>query len=137
MRFKGIKVLKFSQFDLEKELTSLNEPSVEFKTTIQFRVIPQEDVLACLLSVRLVLLETKEDFAELKVESFFEIKPFNEVIKKAGDKFDVPNEIAINVVSSSANTVRGILFEKLKGTLVEKEIYPLVDADLLFNNLEN
>ena len=28
-------------------------------------MIPQENVLACALSVRLVLLETKEDFAEL------------------------------------------------------------------------
>ncbi|WP_445711734.1 hypothetical protein [Flavobacterium sp.] len=133
MRFKDIKVIKFSQFDLESEVNSLKEPLVEFQTNFQFRAIEKEDLLACLISVKLVLLATNEDFAELKVESFFEIKPFNEVIKKVENKYDIPDGILVNIASLSASTVRGILFEKLKGTIVEKEVYPLIDVNSLFN----
>lgn len=133
MRFKEIKVIKFSQFDLESEVNSLKEPLVEFQTNFQFRAFEKEDLLACLISVKLVLLATNEDFAELKVESFFEIKPFNEVIKKVEDTYDIPDGILVNIASLSASTVRGILFEKLKGTIVEKEVYPLIDVNSLFN----
>ena len=36
MRFKEIKVIKFSQFDIESEINSLKEPLVEFQTNFQF-----------------------------------------------------------------------------------------------------
>jgi hypothetical protein len=132
MRFKNIKVIKFSQFDLDNEINSIKEPLVEFQTNFQFRVIEKEDLLACLITVKLVLLATKEDFAELKVESFFEIKPFTDVIKKVENNFDIPDGILVNIASLSASTFRGILFEKLKGTIVEKEVYPLIDINSLF-----
>ena len=72
MRFKDIKVIKFSQFDFEEKLTPSKSPFIEFQTNCQFRVIEEQNLLTCLITVKLVLLETKEDFAELKVECFFE-----------------------------------------------------------------
>ena len=133
MRFRDIKIIKFSQFDLENSITSSKIPLVEFQTNFNFRAIENEDLLACLISVKLVLLETREDFAELKVENFFEIKPFNDVIKKGeGNNLDIPNGILINIASISASTIRGILFEKLKGTIVQNEIYPLIDINAMF-----
>ena len=90
-----------------------------------------------LIIVKLVLLETKEDFAALKVESFFELKPFNNVIQKVNDNFDIPDGILVNIATLSAGTVRGILFEKLKGTIVEKEVYPLIDINALFKQFQN
>ncbi len=137
MRFKDIKVLKFSQFDLDKEVISLKEPLVQFQTNFQFRIIDSEELVICLISIKLVLLETKEDFAELKVENIFEIKPINAIIKKDENSFNIPNEILANIASLSASTVRGILFEKLKGTIVEREIYPLFDVNSLINELKS
>ncbi len=137
MRFKDIKVIKFSQFDFEEKLTPSKSPFIEFQTNCQFRVIEEQNLLTCLITVKLVLLETKEDFAELKVECFFEITPFNDVIKKVENRFDIPNGLLVNIATLSVSTVRGILFEKLKGTIVEKEVYPLIDITTMFKNLKN
>jgi hypothetical protein len=136
MRFKNIKVLKFSQFDLQNEVDSNKVPLVKFQTNFQFRIIENEELLGCLITVKLVLLESEEDFAELKVDNFFEITPFSKITKKGENKFDIPNAIIVNVASISASTIRGILFEKLKGTIVEKEIYPLIDVNSLFEGLK-
>ena len=58
---------------------------------------------------------------------------FNDVIKKGeGNNLDIPNGILINIASISASTIRGILFEKLKGTIVQNEIYPLIDINAMF-----
>lgn len=137
MRFKDIKVIKFSQFDFEEKLTPSKSPFIEFQTNCQFRAIEEQNLLTCLISVKLVLLETKEDFAELKVECFFEITPFNDVIKKVENRFDIPNGLLVNIATLSVSTVRGILFEKLKGTIVEKEVYPLIDITTMFKGLKN
>ena len=137
MRYKEIKVLKFLQFDTEADLSTLKTPIVEFQTNFQFRVLDNEELIACLTIVKLVLMETKEDFAELKIENFFEIKPFNDVIKKKEDGFEIPNGIIVNIASISASTLRGILHEKLKGTIAEKEVYPLINVNDLFTQVSD
>lgn len=133
LRFTDIKVSKYSLFDLEKDFKKDNEPLVEFQSNFQFRVIESEEKLACLVTIKLVIIETREEFAELKVENIFEIKPFKDVIKsKSEDSYDIPDTILHNLISLSVSTVRGILSEKLKGTVAQNEVYPLVDPSSLF-----
>lgn len=139
MRFDEIKIIKYSQFDLEKEFDINAIPLAEFQSNFKFRVIENEEKLACLATVKIVINETKEEFAELRIENFFEINPFKDIFKSnAQDGFEIPDGIIINVASVSASTMRGILFEKLKGTIVQKEIYPLIDmTTLLLNKKKN
>lgn len=135
MRFTDIKVSNYSQYDLQLDFNKEQVSLVEFQSNFQFKVIEEEERIICLVDVKILMLETNEIFAELKVENIFEIKPFAELIKPNDDKkgFDIPDAILINLVSLSISTVRGILSEKLKGTIVQKEIYPLIDPVALFS----
>ena len=135
LRYAEINVSKYSQFDLEKKFSKDEKPLIEFQSNFQFRVEKEEDKLVCIVTVKLIVLETKEDFAELKVENSFNIKPFDEVVKIEGnDTYDIPNPVLHNIVSLSISTVRGILSEKLKGTIAQNEVYPLINAASLFQD---
>lgn len=135
LRFAEIKVSKYSQYDLEKDFKKDAKPLIEFQSNFQFKVLEKEERLSCLVTVLIIIIETKEVFAELKVENVFEIKPFKDVVKsKTEDSYDIPDAILYNLVSLSISTVRGILSEKLKGTIVQNEVYPLVDPISLFDS---
>lgn len=135
MRYNEIKVIKYSQFDLEKEFETNKPPLSQFQSNFQFKVLEKEEALACLVIVKILILETKEEFAEIKVENIFGIKPFKDVIKELEPgKYQIPDEIIVNLSSISASTVRGILSEKLKGTIVQNAVYPLIDPSSFLQN---
>lgn len=139
MRYNAIKVIKYSQYDLEKDFKIDITPLIQFQSNFQFKVIDKEETLACLVTVKILIIETQEEFAEIKVENFFGIKPFKDMIKEIEPgKFNIPDELIVNLSSISASTVRGILSEKLKGTFIQNEIYPLIDPSaFLKNNKKN
>lgn len=137
LRFSKIKVIGFSQFDQDLEFDANVFPLFEFLTNVSFRVIPEHSSIACLITVELRVIETKEKFAELKVETQFEISPFESMVvpnQMDNSKFDIPNLLITSLSSFSISTVRGILFEKLKGTIAQNEIFPLMDLNSQFVN---
>ncbi|QIE58633.1 hypothetical protein G5B37_03375 [Rasiella rasia] len=136
MRFKNIKVLKYSQFDLLEEFDKDVRPLVNFNSNFQFKVEPENNQITCVVMVQISILETGELFSELKVENVIEMTPLAEIIETSDGSHNVPNGILQLVVSLSISTVRGILSEKVKGTIMQDEIYPLIDpASLISNNV--
>lgn len=133
MKFDGIKIINFSQSNLELDFDKENKPRIEFHTDFQFGVFPEESKLRCLLTIKVLLPELEEEFAELKAEFSFKIKPFDEIVTDKGDnKFDIPDALMYNLASISISSARGILFEKLRGTALQNEIFPLVNPASLF-----
>ncbi len=137
LRFAEINVSKYSQFDLEKEFNKDEKPFIEFQSNFQFKVLEKEEKLVCIVSVELIIIETKEVFAELKVENIFNIMPFDDVVKsESDDSYNIPNPVLHNLFSLSISTFRGILSEKLKGTIAQNEVYPLINAAAILKNKE-
>jgi hypothetical protein len=133
MKFNGIKIINFSQSNLELEYDKNIKPKVEFRTDFSFGVFPDESKLSCLLTIKVLLPEQNEEFAELKVEFSFKIKPFDEIVKvKGDDSYEIPDAVMHNLASISVSSARGILFEKLRGTALQNEIFPLVNPANLF-----
>jgi hypothetical protein len=46
MRYNEIKVIKYSQFDLEKEFEIKKSPLCQFQSNFQFKVLDTEETLA-------------------------------------------------------------------------------------------
>ena len=63
----------------------------------------------------------------LDVGVVFLITNFDDFYNKEKDVFQLPNNVVIIFTSLSLSTVRGILFEKLRGTLYHKLILPVLD----------
>lgn len=140
-RFAKINTSKFSQFDLEKEFDKTEEPLTNFNSSFQFKVEPTTETVSCKVSVKVSIIETKELFCELIVENDFIVKPLNEIIRGKhdeieGDSYGLPTEVLRTIVSLSISTVRGILYEKLKGTIIQDEIYPIINPSTLFDTKE-
>jgi hypothetical protein len=135
LRFSEIKLIKYSQFDIEKEFDTEAKGLIEFQSNFNFKILFKEEKIVCIVDVKLVINETKEEFAQIKVENYFNVDPFKEVIKeKSPNNYDIPNPLLHNLVLLSISTVRGIMSEKLKGTIAQREVYPLINIDNLFKN---
>lgn len=134
MRYSNIKVSKFSQYDLKESYNKERQPFANFLSNFKFDVTPENNKISCLVSISISLVETSELFCELEVQNDFEIKELNDI--KRNDikgKIDLPIELMRTLISLSISTVRGILSEKMKGTIIQGEIYPLIDPATLFN----
>ena len=136
LRFANINVIKFSQFDLRKPFKKDVFPLIEFITKIEFRVLELEKRLSCLITVEMKLIETEEDFAEMKLETQFDVNPFSAIIKVDSINFQIPNALMQTVASVSISTLRGVLYEKLKGTIAQNDIYPLMNLAQFFPSIE-
>ena len=133
MKFDGIKIINFSQSNLELEFDKSNKPKVEFRTDFEFGVNPDKSILVCMLTIKVVLPELNEEFAELRLEFGFKIKPFDEVVTVTGENdYAIPDALMYNLASISLSSARGILFEKLRGTALQNEIFPLFNPANLF-----
>ena len=133
LKFKDIKVTKFSQFELLEQIDESRFPLVEFQTQFDFKVIDNEEVIISVVTVKIKVLETNEYFAELIVETSFIVTPLNTIATKTENgAYDVKKIVLYNIASVSLSTIRGILFERLKGSIIQKEIYPLIDLSKVF-----
>ena len=135
IRYANINVSKFSQFELKKEFNKDSKPSINFKTNFKFKVLLEKNLLICITSVNVSIIETGELYSELVVENEFEVKPLSKILKRDEDKyFNIPVEILRTILSFSTSTLRGILFEKSKGTIIQNEIYPLFDPSTILKD---
>lgn len=133
LRILEINLVKFSQFELVENFDKSSRPLIEFQTEFNFKVIEEESKLNCLTKVEMIIIETKEKFADLIVETGFLVSPFDVIAKKTGEnQYDINDAVLLNIANVSFSTVRGILFEKLKGTIAQSEIYPLADLTKVF-----
>ena len=135
LRILDIKVVRFSQFELFEKFNSELFPLVEYKTQFYFKVTEEEEKITSVVTVKIKFIETNEYFAELIVETSFFVSPINAIVtKNENGKYDVKGIVLYNIASVSISTIRGILFEKLKGSVIQNEIYPLADLSQMFLN---
>ena len=133
LRILNIKVVKFSQFELLEIFDETKFPLVEYLTQFEFKVIEKEEKIISTIIIKIKIIETNEYFAELIVETSFFISPIKTLVSKNDNgKYDVKGIVLYQIASVSHSTIRGILFERLKGSVIQKEIYPLADLSKLF-----
>lgn len=135
LRVIDINVTQFSQFELKKEFKKDNFPLVEFQSNFKYRVVENEEKIVCSISVKIKLLETNEYFAEIIVDTSFLVTPLESVVTKIeGENIhDINKVVLYNITAISASTVRGILSERFKGSVIQKDIYPLINLVDLFS----
>lgn len=133
LRILDIKVVRFSQFELLENFDETKFPVVEYQTNFDFKVVEEEEKIISIITVKIKIIETNEYFAELIVETSFFVSPINTIVTKTeNQKYDVKGIVLYNIASVSLSTIRGILFERLKGSIIQKELYPLADLSGVF-----
>jgi hypothetical protein len=132
LRYKNIRVLKYSQFDLIKDFDEKCKTLINYQSNFNFKITSKENIISCFINIEMIVVETEELFSELKIENIFDIENLSEVIIVDNEKMRVPDALIQTIASLSISTARGVLSEKLKGTFAQNEVYPIVDLASLF-----
>lgn len=126
MKISSINVLRFSQYDIE-DFDPNKFNAIEYQSDFGIKTLPETNEIAVETTLKLKVQELDSYFGELKVLMKFRITPFDDVIKKAEDGFQIPDLLIFNLINILTGTLRGILYEKLRGTVLQNEVLPLID----------
>ena len=132
LRYKNIRVLKYSQFDLIKDFDEKSKNLINYQSNFTFKINSKENIISCFVNIEMIVIETEELFSELKIENVFDIENLSDLILADDGKMKVPDALIQTIASLSISSARGVLSEKLKGTFAQNEVYPIVDLASLF-----
>ena len=135
MRISSISVLRFSQHDIE-EFDPNKVDAIEYQSDFEVKTLHETSEIAVETTLKLKVQELDSYFGELKVLMKFHISPFDTVIKKVDDGYQIPDLLIFNLFNILIGTIRGILYEKLRGTILQNEVLPLFDVRDLMNAKE-
>lgn len=134
LRLAQILVLRFYQYPLNSELDLKLRPLAEFETSFRFDVDKKEKQVICFILVKSIIIQTKEMASEIEMSLVFDIEPFQDIIKVKGEEVEIPDQVVQNLYAVSISTLRGVLHEKHKGTILQNEIFPLIDPSVALKN---
>ena len=126
MGISAIKVVSYSQNEWQ-EVDTLNKDLIEFQTDFEIKVKEEVQVLSIISTVFIKSKDSTKIFVELKTVVDFNILPFHQVVAINGDKVSLPDPLLLNLFNIVIGTVRGILHEKLRGSILQNEMLPLID----------
>lgn len=136
MRISSINVLRFSQYDIGEFALDKND-AIEYQSDFNIKILEESGEVAVETTVKLKVKDLDSLFGELKVLMKFSITPFDSVIIKEKNGFQIPDMLMFNFFNLITGTIRGILYEKLRGTVLQNEVFPLIDLkDLLVSKGE-
>jgi hypothetical protein len=116
----------FSYNDHKTDQQKKLEATIEVKAHLGFNKEKKSAVLY--ISTKFYNDPKKEKkIISLDVGVVFEITNFDDFYNKGKDIFRLPNNVVIIFTSLSLSTVRGILFEKLRGTLYHHLLLPVLN----------
>lgn len=127
MRISSINVLRYSQYDIG-DFDPNEIDAIEYQSDFGVKIIENSSELAVETTVKLKVKKLDDYFGELKVLIKFNISPFDSVIKKEGEGFQIPDILIYNLFNIVAGTIRGVLHEKLRGTILQNEVFPLINV---------
>ena len=128
VKISSIEILKFFFISIDK----IENQKLEYNTNFSIKVFDNSDEIGIFSSVKIRITEQDNHFVELETLLKFGLKPFSDIIRKKDDNsYQISDALMVNLTDIVIGTIRGILFEKLRGTLPQSEIFPLVNAQQL------
>lgn len=124
---------------VDKEV-SVKEPNEKFKKnfkvdllqlTINFNFAPSEVLDNLLLNVTIEYeYQSEDEKVELLKSAFtfhFKISDMDNIITFEGNKIDIPDGLATNLVSITLSTIRGLIAAKTRGYFINKFYFPIIN----------
>jgi hypothetical protein len=135
MRISSINVLRYSQYDID-EFDPNKVDAIEYQSDFGLKTLSETSEIAVETTLKLKVQELDSYFGELKVIMKFHITPFDTVVKKVENGFQIPDLLMFNLFNILTGTLRGILYEKLRGTILQNEVLPLINIKDLMKSKE-
>lgn len=113
----------------EKFKKNFNKDSLQLVININFSTPEKENNLILNIAVKYEYPHEEEKI-ELLRSAFnfqFEISHLDKIITFDEDKIDIPDGLAMNLVSVSLSTIRGLIAAKTRGYFINKYYFPIIN----------
>lgn len=138
VKIKSIKEEEFKFTDLN--LKEIESDHLLLGFHLGFKVNVEENTF----SVKLTVVYNYEDkdsdnpkeLMKYTTVTTFDVKGLNKIVKfneEDNDKYDIPDSLVITFVGTAVSSTRGMLVNKLSGTILSDFYLPLVDVKQLLN----
>lgn len=129
IKYISLNVLNYYQHDIG-EYNVKKDEVIEYIIDNGVKLLEELEQIHLMTTVKLSIKEKDTIFCELKVLSKFEVKTFSDVIlRKNESTYSVPDTLMSKLTTIALGTIRGVLHEKLRGTILQNELLPLIDLN--------
>ena len=117
---------------LQSSITEIVVPNSEkinfnFDLNIEIKFNTEKEVVFVAPSVSVRINNEPKQIGFLKIALMFEINSFNDYYNKETNEFILPKNIQDVFNSVSISTLRGVMFNCFKGTILHNAILPVID----------
>jgi len=95
----------------------------------------EDNRVSIICKIEALIKETLERIGEIQTEFKFEIDSINDKPIKSSEKIGIPQDIITTFVSITISTMRGIMIEKFRGTLLQHQLLPVINPTVITQNL--
>jgi hypothetical protein len=124
LRIKAIEILD-SELHHPK-IPDFNPQKVSFAFNLESKVNAAIRCIFIVVNINVNSEDNKLLLAKMSVNFVFEIENFEEVIKEKDQKFDIPEQIIHLLNTISVSTLRGIMYERFRGTFLHNFLIPII-----------
>jgi len=133
--FEKLDVVDFKITTIE---TRQPKKGLEFDFNSGFEIDKNNEQIKIILKIRINDSVTKNEICSTTVRFTFTIVNLNKLPKQdKGKEILIPTRLLHDLFSSSYSTLRGILYEKFLGTLLNGVLLPLIDINELIPDSED
>lgn len=127
-QFISMELVQFATFE---DCYVENDEDIEISNKFQFSYNIDENVMCCTSSVTM----SKESIIFLKADltSYFGIEPSSAESLKKNEDFVAPPELLAQFASLTYGSIRGVIFAKTMGSILNNIILPPNDVRALFH----
>jgi hypothetical protein len=124
-RITGVEIVKTQINPIQPGFTATD---FQFTVNLETRIDPQKKLIIIIVTADIKADNNSELLGSIGAASIFTIENFDDVFKKVTDvTYDTPDNIMITLASISISTLRGIMFDQLRGTHLHGAILPIMD----------
>lgn len=125
LKMKGVELIK-SQ--INPFVPGFTAKEFQFTLNVETKLDPLQQLAFIIISVDIKADDRPDILGVISSACIFGIDNFEKVFKKiTEDKYDTSDDLMFMLISISVSTLRGIMFEQLRGTYLHMAFLPIID----------
>lgn len=133
IRLENVIIDNFSIKNPNHPTTNKSKGFVNYEFKFQFHIDEKINILIIQLLTDAIVKETEETILTSKISFHFKVSEINKVIKTNDEtkELKIASDLLHMLINLIISTVRGIFIEKTKGTILQKELLPIIEPESL------
>lgn len=125
LKMKGVELIK-SQ--INPPVPGFAAKEFQFTLNVETRLDPVQQLAFIIISVDIKSDNKPEVLGMVSSACIFGIDNFDDVFKKISEnKYHTPDDVMFMLISISISTLRGVMYEHLRGTYLHAAFLPIID----------